>query len=645
MAQTSDQGEGGQETSGAQTNASTTSNNSTNSTDAATATLIDKDFDPSAQALIDEIDDERTLEEEEALAGADSSVVQNELDDLKRESEMPIEELLAYYERMRNEAAEAALDEDEFGHEDDEECEDGDEDEEDDDEGDDDDGDEDENDEDCNKKDELAPTDDHPLQINPTDVGSDQAATSIAATDEQATSSISPKKPILREIPLEEGGGFLMKMDEKTESIFRALIDDLDSSDDSEGDYSYSSNDEYDDQRGWRRVIHVGPDFQAEVPDSLSEYESDLPPYENEDVLVWKHNPEQSQEEVLEYLKQASVIPKRNDISLSPASVPKISDHHVRLYRERTLDSGSASSGLHSTELNHENINNENPLVNQTDVYMLQSRKRLRIEHEIARDIAMDEMNQNSVDNIQTDNLVGISRGMTSNPDNTQDARPELSTDEYFQGEEQLLYLLLQCNHNFKEALRRRTLDPFKYYISEPMSLWSQDECLGFEHGLRIYGKNFRLIRDNKVPTRTRAEVVAFYYLWKKSERHDVYTNQYKIDRKRCLTHPGTTDYMDKFIEDNESALNASSSTPTPTPTESTVENNRISQISHIDSQPISICHPSESGTPLTECLNLPGKLSVVNDCSEQVGDHHQSNSEDNTQGNPYYVGSNSPIK
>jgi hypothetical protein len=640
MAQTNDQGDGEQErTSGTPTNASTTSNDATDGTTTTVATtLIDKDFDPSAEALINEIDDERTLEEEEALAGADSSAVQNELDDLKRESEMPIEELLAYYERMRNESATAGA-EDEFAHEDDE-CEDEDED------ADDEDEEEDEQDEDeegDEKKNEEINRSDHTHQSNLVNVRSEPDTSSMTNTERQTTSSTAQRNCGLRPLSLDEGGGYSIQDEQLCENIFRTIMENLDSDDSLEGD-DYSSDDEYDDQRGWRRVIHVGPEYQAEIPEGLTEYENDLPPYENEDVLVWKCNPEQTQEQILDYLKQASLIPKRNDISLSPASVPKISEDHVRLYRERILESGPTSSGSHLTEPNHENIINENPSEIQPDVYMLQSRKRFRIEHEIARDIAMDGMNQPSADNTQTENSYGVSQNVNSNP-NQQDKRPEVSTDEYFQGEEQLLYLLLQCNHNFKEALRRRALDPFKYYISEPMSLWSQDECLGFEHGLRIYGKNFRLIRDNKVPTRTRAEVVAFYYLWKKSERHDVYTNQYKIDRKRCLTHPGTTDYMDKFIEDNESALNASSSTPTPTPTDSTVENNQISQISQIHSKPLTICHPPESGTPLTECLNLPAELSVVNDCNEQVGDHNQSDSEENIQGNQCYVGSNSPIK
>lgn len=60
----------------------------------------DEDFDPSA-ALSDDTDDEGTLEVEEAHGDVNEAKVQEEIDALKRESEMPIEELLAYYETMR----------------------------------------------------------------------------------------------------------------------------------------------------------------------------------------------------------------------------------------------------------------------------------------------------------------------------------------------------------------------------------------------------------------------------------------------------------------------------------------------------------------------------------------------------------------
>ncbi|XP_026098708.1 mesoderm induction early response protein 3-like isoform X2 [Carassius auratus] len=55
----------------------------------------DHDFDPTAEMLIHEYDDERTLEEEELLEGEKNFSA--ELSDLERERNMPIEELLAMY--------------------------------------------------------------------------------------------------------------------------------------------------------------------------------------------------------------------------------------------------------------------------------------------------------------------------------------------------------------------------------------------------------------------------------------------------------------------------------------------------------------------------------------------------------------------
>uniref|UniRef100_A0A8C2CH87 Mesoderm induction early response 1a, transcriptional regulator n=1 Tax=Cyprinus carpio TaxID=7962 RepID=A0A8C2CH87_CYPCA len=55
----------------------------------------DRDFDPSADMLVHDFDDERTLEEEERLEGETNFSA--EIDDLTREGEMPIEELLKLY--------------------------------------------------------------------------------------------------------------------------------------------------------------------------------------------------------------------------------------------------------------------------------------------------------------------------------------------------------------------------------------------------------------------------------------------------------------------------------------------------------------------------------------------------------------------
>lgn len=643
----------------------------------------DRDFDPSAEALIDEMDDERTLEEEEALAGGSGGAkVQEELDDLKKESEMPIEELLAYYERMRNESQggddlQNSDEEDDMEDEDDEDDGEQEDDQEDDD--------EDErrgrkgppgagansgqadsnqssgfsaqpNSQQQNEQ-NYAP-DRHPQNnsehsqnstfrhrsylTNPNLITnmahSSTEPTLEADSNKQSTCNHLEENRTTQDASDEPSAcgasaerhkhsirDFILGDD--TNRMFKTLLGyDLDDSDDE--DYSYTDDENSDDERGWRRAIHVGPEFQAEVPESLCEYD-DLPPYENEDKLVWKCNPNLTYDQILDYLKRASALSKRNDISISPASVPKISSDSLRIYREKMLDmTSSASSRI--TEPNHENTNVEPTTESLTDKYMSQSRKRVKIDYEIEQENVIEDVNhgpnQNQVSSSKEDDADSIS----------QDARPELSTEEYFQDEEQLLYLLLQCNYNFDEAMRRRNIDPFKYYLYEPMTLWSQEECLGFEHGLRIYGKDFRSVRENKVPTRTHAEVVTFYYLWKKSERHDVYTNQYKLDRKRSLSHPGTTDYMDKFIEDNQSALNASSSS-TPTPTDSTVGTNQTLDIADA-SNAVSICHSTNTRTSPIQCIDL-SQETLFEEMNQVSKD--DENSQNNGQ---VYIGSNTII-
>lgn len=53
--------------------------------------------------------------------------------------------------------------------------------------------------------------------------------------------------------------------------------------------------------------------------------------------------------------------------------------------------------------------------------------------------------------------------------------------------------------------------------------------------------------------TRSVGELVQFYYLWKKTERHDVFANKARLEKKKYSLHPGLTDYMDRFLEEQES--------------------------------------------------------------------------------------------
>ncbi|XP_044528225.1 mesoderm induction early response protein 1 isoform X1 [Gracilinanus agilis] len=130
---------------------------------------------------------------------------------------------------------------------------------------------------------------------------------------------------------------------------------------------------------------------------------------------------------------------------------------------------------------------------------------------------------------------------------------------------EQALYELVKCSFDTEEALRRLRFNVKA--AREELSVWTEEECRNFEQGLKAYGKDFHLIQANKVRTRSVGECVAFYYMWKKSERYDFFAQQTRFGKKKYNLHPGVTDYMDRLLDESESA--ASSRAPSPPPTAS----------------------------------------------------------------------------
>ncbi|XP_070993079.1 LOW QUALITY PROTEIN: mesoderm induction early response protein 3 [Oncorhynchus clarkii lewisi] len=124
---------------------------------------------------------------------------------------------------------------------------------------------------------------------------------------------------------------------------------------------------------------------------------------------------------------------------------------------------------------------------------------------------------------------------------------------------EQALYELVKCNYNTHKALERYCSNVKSSKEESPP--WSEDECRNFEHALQIYDKNFHLIQKHKVKTRTVAECVAFYYMWKKSERFDFFVQQNRFGKKKYSSYPGVTDLMDRLVDEAEGlAVDSSSS-------------------------------------------------------------------------------------
>ncbi|KAM9789790.1 mesoderm induction early response protein 1b [Neosynchiropus ocellatus] len=140
------------------------------------------------------------------------------------------------------------------------------------------------------------------------------------------------------------------------------------------------------------------------------------------------------------------------------------------------------------------------------------------------------------------------------------DAIPEGS---HIKDNEQALYELVKCDFDTEEALRRLRFNVKA--AREELSVWTEEECRNFEHGLKAYGKDFHLIQANKVRTRSVGDCVAFYYMWKKSERYDFFAQQTRLGKRKYNLHPGVTDYMDRLLDETESATSSRAASPPPT--------------------------------------------------------------------------------
>ncbi|KAL7289031.1 hypothetical protein TKK_0016986 [Trichogramma kaykai] len=406
---------------------------------------VDRDYEigPTANIMANDYDDERTLDEEEALEAPEDT--NNELDDLQKESDMPLNDLLSMYNYTNMSNMETNEDDEE----DDEEDED---------------YEEEEDDDDPSPYEpdlkqfytEMVKAENgssiikpDPKTDNTTDSNNDASTLNATIrTSENEVKTGDTNIPVVECTVGVENVNNIPNVDSTnsnvtasaggTSRLLRSVSRPQSEEEDDDCDYSP-------DEEEWKKTIMVGTDYQAAIPEGLCRYDDALP-YENEDKILW--NPHHMNEnDVQEFLEHAMVP------SIKFSTLP---------------------NGIHIRD------------------------------------------------------------------------------------DEQALYLLLQCGYNLEEALRRRRMNAIP--PNESVSLWSEEECHNFESGLRSYGKDFHLIQKNKVRTRSVGELVQFYYLWKKTERHDIYTYKARLEKKKYALHPGITDYMDRFLEEQEGVRDRSSS-------------------------------------------------------------------------------------
>ncbi|KPP72726.1 mesoderm induction early response protein 1-like [Scleropages formosus] len=421
----------------------------------------DHEFDPSAEMLVHDYDDERTLDEEEMLEGETN--FSNEIEDLAREGEMPIEELLSLYGYTSGGSPEEEEDEDE--------------------------------EEDCGEEEDIedADNDENSRSTGELKRSQDQRMKdSFGPEDETQSSNDDRSQSVICQ--------------DNAESIRPRrckYFESNDAEEESEEDEDYIPSED------WKKEIMVGSMYQAETPLGLSKYKDNERVYENDDQLLW--NPDLlPEDEVVQFLTEAS---KRTGEEKGVDAIPEGS--HIKDNEQVTP--------FYATSLAQCSLN-----------------------------FSVDFLTKCSTSKMTSLVFAKI----------------------VFSSQVQALYELVKCNFDTEEALRRLRFNVKA--AREELSVWTEEECRNFEQGLKAYGKDFHLIQANKVRTRSVGECVAFYYMWKKSERYDFFAQQTRLGKRKYNLHPGVTDYMDRLLDETESAASSrAASPPSTTPNSSTSQSER----------------------------------------------------------------------
>ncbi|XP_030647120.1 mesoderm induction early response protein 1a isoform X2 [Chanos chanos] len=235
----------------------------------------DGDFDPTAEMLVHDYDDERTLEEEEMLEGETNFSA--EIDDLTREGEMPLHELLSMYGY-----GEGGSPEEEDGEIDEEEEE-----------------------EDFVENDKTSRG---ILKRNKEDGVKDSSD-----LEDTRSSSDDPVSCI---------------RSHSTSELIRSQTRDYFEGNEVEDE---SDDEDYVPSEDWKKEIMVGSMYQADTPTGLCKYKDNEKVYENDDQLLW--NPALLPEDVVvEFLAEAS---KRTGEESGVDAIPEgchIKDNEQALY-------------------------------------------------------------------------------------------------------------------------------------------------------------------------------------------------------------------------------------------------------------------------------------------------------------------------
>ncbi|EDW08151.1 mesoderm induction early response protein 1 [Drosophila mojavensis] len=237
------------------------------------SSVADTTFEPTVDMMVNDFDDEATLNEEEALADLEAHNVEDEIATLRAESEMPIELLLAKYGNMDGTALGRPCSSSSSG------------------------GGSGSTSSRGRRRAPKRPLEDaeqeqeQPAEPNQAEPASPMQCHEGALDLEDLPPELAKRSHRSHLLDLYPEQQALDELESFTplETLLEQAEDE-----DQEDDSDTDSDDT-------KKMIMIGPDYQADIPEGLALYVADVLPYENEDQLIWAPS-QVSERDVEEYL-------------------------------------------------------------------------------------------------------------------------------------------------------------------------------------------------------------------------------------------------------------------------------------------------------------------------------------------------------
>jgi hypothetical protein len=188
---------------------------------------------------------------------------------------------------------------------------------------------------------------------------------------------------------------------------------------------------------------------------------------------------------------------------------------------------------------------------------------------------------------------------------------------------EKALFVLHKCGYEVQKALEALPHETDSSFQALPAP-WSEEDCVGFETGLRMFGKDFPSILE-KLPGRSLGELVEFYYLWKKTERHDHFVQQYQMSSRQDFAIPAHLDGLEKYGDtDLDSAISSRAPSPGRGDTVATIPRTTNPETGEEVFQSVAIARARNQISEMSDVAGSPSSSSLVVESGHSYARHER---------------------